>query len=217
MAMTQRVARASSTRPASPILLSTAVVCGLLLLAVVPLANASRLASNGTVAATGRSSGWRRSLLFLPFGRFMCGKSKLKGYTSMVKLQFGLSLHWKATKGKTLRFAIQAHPGSAAHKAGWFAVGWSPSGDMGGSNVVAYETGTGAASPYDLQGQSAAVAATSWAPGSLVVTTGKKGGIIVKFTRSAGDGSSVKVRNSGGANIVFAYGPDSNVALHTDA
>ncbi|CAI5536431.1 unnamed protein product [Closterium sp. Naga37s-1] len=147
----------------------------------------------------------------------MCGNSKLKGYTSMVKLQYGLSLHWKATKGKHIHFAIQAHPGSAAHKAGWFAVGWSPSGDMGGSNVVAYETGTGTASPYDLQGQSAAVAATSWAPGSLDVTTGKKGGIIIKFTRSAGDGSSVKVHNSGGANIVFAYGPDSNVALHTDA
>ncbi|CAI5475679.1 unnamed protein product [Closterium sp. Yama58-4] len=165
----------------------------------------------------GRSAGWRRSLFYLPFGRFMCGKSGLKGYTSMVKLQYGLSLHWKATKGKHINFAIQARPGSAAQKAGWFAVGWSPNGDMGGSNVVAYETGTATASPYDLQGESAAVAATSWAPGSVDVTTGKKGGIIVKFTRSPNDGSSVKVRNSGGAHVVFAYGPDSNVAMHTDA
>ncbi|CAI6008557.1 unnamed protein product [Closterium sp. NIES-65] len=170
--------------------------------------------------------------------------SRSSPFIPLIPVTGWLSLHWKATKGKHIHFAIQARPGSAAHKAGWFAVGWSPNGDMGGSNVVAYETGTGTASPYDLQGESAAVAATSWAPGSLDVTTGKKGGTIVqfaaspatsrapgsldvttgkkggtivKFTRSASDGSSVKVRNSGGAHVVFAYGPDSNVAMHADA
>ncbi|GJP70305.1 hypothetical protein CLOP_g1252 [Closterium sp. NIES-67] len=206
------------TRQAASIVALSGLVLVGLLLAFTPLAaNASRITPNGTLTVPERSSGWRRSLFFLPFGRYMCFKSGLKGYSSMLKLQYGLVLHWKATKGKTISFAIQARKGSAAYKAGWFAVGWSPSGDMGGSNVVAYESGADAAAPYDLVGQSAAVAATSWTPGSLTVTTGNKGGRLITFTRSPDDGASVKVRNSGGANIVFAYGPDSSVAMHSNA
>ncbi|CAI7800464.1 unnamed protein product [Closterium sp. NIES-53] len=72
-----------------------------------------------------------------------------------------LVLHWRATTGKRLRVAVMARAGTEAAAAGWFAVGWSPKGDMDGSNVVAREADS-APIAYDLSGHDDATESRSW-------------------------------------------------------
>ncbi|GJP45310.1 hypothetical protein CLOM_g4714 [Closterium sp. NIES-68] len=151
----------------------------------------------------------RRRLL--GFSRFSCGRSGLKGYTSKAGLTSGLTLHWKATKGKTVKLAVVA---SGAKAAGWFAVGFSPNGNMGGSNVVGTDA-SGSPVTKDLVGQSSANDAT-WTVGSGSITTaGSK--VTMKFTKMKGDGASVKVHSQSDNNIVWAYGDGDTVSMHNGA
>ncbi|CAI5531576.1 unnamed protein product [Closterium sp. Naga37s-1] len=142
-----------------------------------------------------------------------CRPSSLQGYTSSRKLGNGLVLHWRATTGKRLRVAVMARAGTEAAAAGWFAVGWSPKGDMDGSNVVAREADS-APIAYDLSGHEDATEARSWVPQDASVEhTGN--GIIMRFTRIKGDGSSVGIKTWEGFNyIVFAYGMGITIGDH---
>ncbi|CAI5536964.1 unnamed protein product [Closterium sp. Naga37s-1] len=85
-----------------------------------------------------------------------------------------LVLHWKATKGRTIKMAVVA---SGAKAAGWFAVGFSPNGGMAGSNAIATDS-SGSPVTKDLVGQSSADDA-SWTVGSgSISTSGSK--VIMK-------------------------------------
>ncbi|GJP45314.1 hypothetical protein CLOM_g4718 [Closterium sp. NIES-68] len=147
----------------------------------------------------------RRQLLF---GRINCGKSGLKGYTSKAALTSGLTLHWKATLGKTVNMAVVA---TGAKAAGWFSVGFSPNGGMAGSNVVATDS-SGSPVTKDLVGQSSAEDAT-WTVGSGSITTAGST-VTMKFTKLKGDGASVKVHSQNDNNIVWAYGDGDTVSMH---
>ncbi|CAI5500134.1 unnamed protein product [Closterium sp. Naga37s-1] len=77
-----------------------------------------------------------------------------------------LVLHWKATKGRTIKMAVVA---SGAKAAGWFAVGFSPNGGMSGSNAIATDS-SGSPVTKDLVGQSSADDA-AWTVGSGSIST----------------------------------------------
>ncbi|CAI5518497.1 unnamed protein product [Closterium sp. Naga37s-1] len=129
--------------------------------------SADSLSSSSAVPVTSTSSfvtHVRRQLLF---ERYSCGRSPLKGYTSSKRLASGLVLHWKATSGRKIKAAVVA---SGAAAGGWFAMGWSPKGKMGGSNAVAMEDSNNPPGTYDLQGTSAANAA-SWTVGSPSISS----------------------------------------------
>ncbi|CAI5461368.1 unnamed protein product [Closterium sp. Yama58-4] len=145
------------------------------------------------------------------FSRFSCGRSNLKGYTSKAGLTNGLVLHWKATKGRTIKMAVVA---SGAKAAGWFSVGFSPNGGMAGSNAIATDS-SGSPVTKDLVGQSSADDA-SWTVGSgSISTSGSK--VIMKFTKNKGDGASVKVKADNDNNIVWAFGDGDTVSVHNGA
>ncbi|CAI5495841.1 unnamed protein product [Closterium sp. Naga37s-1] len=150
----------------------------------------------------------RRQLLF---GRFSCGRSNLKGYTSKAGLSSGLVLHWKATKGRTIKMAVVA---SGAKAAGWFAVGFSPNGGMSGSNAIATDS-SGSPVTKDLVGQSSADDA-AWTVGSGSIST-SSGKVTMKFTKNKGDGASVKVKADNDNNIVWAFGDGDTVSMHNGA
>ncbi|CAI5931313.1 unnamed protein product [Closterium sp. NIES-64] len=124
-----------------------------------------------------------------------------------------LVLHWKATTGKRLRVAVVARAGTEAAAAGWFAVGWSPKGGMDGSNVVAREADS-APIAYDLSGNEDATESRTWVVQDASVEHTDRG-IIMRFTRTKGDGSSVGIRTWEGLNyIVFAYGLGTTIGDH---
>ncbi|CAI7824584.1 unnamed protein product [Closterium sp. NIES-54] len=142
-----------------------------------------------------------------------CRPSSLQGYTSSRKLGNGLVLHWRATTGKRLRVAVMARAGTEAAAAGWFAVGWSPKGDMDGSNVVAREADS-APIAYDLSGHDDATESRSWGVQDASVEH-TANGVILRFTRIKGDGSSVGIKTWEGFNyIVFAYGMGITIGDH---
>ncbi|CAI5973829.1 unnamed protein product [Closterium sp. NIES-64] len=145
------------------------------------------------------------------FSRFSCGRSNLKGYTSKAGLTSGLVLHWKATKGRTIKMAVVA---SGAKAAGWFAVGFSPNGGMSGSNAIATDS-SGSPVTKDLVGQSSADDA-SWTVGSGSIST-SGGKVTMKFTKNKGDGASVKVKADNDNNIVWAFGDGDTVSMHNGA
>ncbi|CAI5958100.1 unnamed protein product [Closterium sp. NIES-64] len=123
----------------------------------------------------------------------------------------GLVLHWKATSGRKIKAAVVA---SGAAAGGWFAVGWSPKGKMDGSNAVAMEDSNNPPGVYDLEGTSAANAA-SWTVGSPSISSAG-GKVTMKFIKNKGDGASVKVKANGNNNIVWAYGDGTAVSTHTN-
>ncbi|CAI7913558.1 unnamed protein product [Closterium sp. NIES-53] len=82
-----------------------------------------------------------------------CQPSSLPGYTTSKSFYGGLTLHWAATTGSTLRLALQAKAGSVSAKS-WFAIGWTPDGQMGGSDaVVRAESGAAAAEAIEFASQ----------------------------------------------------------------
>ncbi|CAI5480840.1 unnamed protein product [Closterium sp. Yama58-4] len=85
---------------------------------------------------------------------------------------------------------------------------------MDGSNVVAMEDPANPPGTYDLEGTSAANAA-SWIVGSPSISSAG-GKVTMKFTKNKGDGASVKVNANGNNNIVWAYGDGTAVSTHTN-
>ncbi|CAI5973825.1 unnamed protein product, partial [Closterium sp. NIES-64] len=122
-----------------------------------------------------------------------------------------LVLHWKATKGRTIKMAVVA---SGAKAAGWFAVGFSPNGGMSSSNAIATDS-SGSPVTKDLVGQSSADDA-SWTVGSGSIST-SGGKVTMKFTKNKGDGASVKVKADNDNNIVWAFGDGDTVSMHNGA
>ncbi|CAI5476742.1 unnamed protein product [Closterium sp. Yama58-4] len=90
----------------------------------------------------------------------------------------------------------------------------APGGKMDGSNAVAMEDTNNPPAVYDLEGTSAANAA-SWTVGSPSISSAG-GKVTMKFTKNKGDGASVKVNANGNNNIVWAYGDGTAVSTHTD-
>ncbi|GJP54380.1 hypothetical protein CLOM_g13474 [Closterium sp. NIES-68] len=85
---------------------------------------------------------------------------------------------------------------------------------MDGSNTVAMEDSANPPAVYDLEGTSAANAAT-WTVGSPSISTAG-GKVTMKFTKNKGDGASVKVRADNNNKIVWAYGDGNTVSAHTN-
>ncbi|CAI5527943.1 unnamed protein product, partial [Closterium sp. Naga37s-1] len=136
---------------------------------------------------------------------------KMAVVASVAKAAGWLVLHWKATKGRTIKMAVVA---SGAKAAGWFAVGFSPNGGMSGSNAIATDS-SGSPVTKDLVGQSSADDA-AWTVGSGSIST-SGGKVAMKFTKNKGDGASVKVKADNDNNIVWAFGDGDTVSMHNGA
>ncbi|CAI7814941.1 unnamed protein product [Closterium sp. NIES-54] len=138
-----------------------------------------------------------------------CDKSSLAGYSSSKQLTNGLTLHWQAVaqSGDQLQLALEAKKGTPA-AASWFAVGWSQSGKMGGSNVIVMEDVGSAPGEYDLESDplyTAKAVAASWSASSSSVTESDKS-VVLQFSRGISEPGSVPVKRSGYSNMIWAYG-----------
>ncbi|CAI5977346.1 unnamed protein product [Closterium sp. NIES-64] len=138
-----------------------------------------------------------------------CQKSSLAGYSSSKQLSNGLTLHWQAATPSSdqLQLALEAKKGTPA-AASWFAVGWSRSGKMGGSNVIVMEEVGSAPGQYDLESDplyTAKAVAASWSASSYSITEDDKS-VVMQFSRGIGEDSSVPVKRSGYSNMIWAYG-----------
>ncbi|CAI7769603.1 unnamed protein product [Closterium sp. NIES-53] len=120
-----------------------------------------------------------------------------------------LTLHWQAVaqSGDQLQLALEAKKGTPA-AASWFAVGWSQSGKMGGSNVIVMEDVGSAPGEYDLESDplyTAKAVAASWSASSSSVTESDKS-VVLQFSRGISEPGSVPVKRSGYSNMIWAYG-----------
>ncbi|CAI5988657.1 unnamed protein product [Closterium sp. NIES-65] len=120
-----------------------------------------------------------------------------------------LTLHWQAATPSSdqLQLALEAKKGTPA-AASWFAVGWSRSGKMGGSNVIVMEEVGSAPGQYDLESDplyTAKAVAASWSASSYSITEDDKS-VVMQFSRGIGEDSSVPVKRSGYSNMIWAYG-----------
>ncbi|CAI5518462.1 unnamed protein product [Closterium sp. Naga37s-1] len=93
-----------------------------------------------------------------------------------------LTLHWQAVtqSGDQLQLALEAKKGTPA-AASWFAVGWSQSGKMGGSNVIVMEDVGSAPGEYDLESDplyTAKAVDASWSASSSSVTESDKSVVL---------------------------------------
>ncbi|CAI5977334.1 unnamed protein product [Closterium sp. NIES-64] len=107
-----------------------------------------------------------------------------------------LTLHWAATTGSTLRLALQAKAGSVSAKS-WFAIGWTPDGQMSGSDAVVRVPSSNTPGRFFLDGYSNVRATTSFTIGSPSTETTSLHGTVMKFSRSSGDGGDVAVNPHG--------------------
>ncbi|CAI5931317.1 unnamed protein product [Closterium sp. NIES-64] len=144
-----------------------------------------------------------------------CQPSSLPGYTTSKSFNGGLTLHWAATTGSTLRLALQAKAGSVSAKS-WFAIGWTPDGQMSGSDAVVRVPSSNTPGRFFLDGYSNVRATTSFTIGSPSTETTSLHGTVMKFSRSSGDGGDVAVNPHGRSRMLWAYGADawSNTAQH---
>ncbi|GJP54382.1 hypothetical protein CLOM_g13476 [Closterium sp. NIES-68] len=144
-----------------------------------------------------------------------CQPSSLPGYTTSKSFYGGLTLHWAAASGSTLRVALQAKAGTASAKS-WFAIGWTPDGQMSGSDAVVRIPSSDTPGRYFLDGYSNVRATTSFAISSASIESTSSAGTVMKFSRSSGDGGNVQVKPQGRSQMVWAYGADawSTTAQH---
>lgn len=159
----------------------------------------------------------RRSLIFNRLftrliGRRYCRSSSLSGYTSSRVLGNGLVLHWVATTGSQLSVAVEAKGGSKA-AGGWFAVGWSPDGTMGGAIAIAKEDNV-LPMAYNLQAGSA-VEASDWSVLDSSISQATDGGFVMRFSRTTNDGAAVPLVTTRLVDIIFAHGWSSTVQYHS--
>ncbi|CAI7865916.1 unnamed protein product [Closterium sp. NIES-54] len=139
-----------------------------------------------------------------------CQPSTLPDFASAVTLSHGLVLHWTpATSGGSVSMAVEA-PASA----GWISVAFSSSGTMAPSDAVIGNADGGAAvQAYSITGYDMGSVKPSGKPslGSAGLTkSGDK--IIMKFSRSEGDGGSVAFK-SGKNKLIWATSSGGSTTL----
>ncbi|GJP61614.1 hypothetical protein CLOP_g19823 [Closterium sp. NIES-67] len=147
-----------------------------------------------------------------------CVVSTLHGYDVEVQLTDSLFLHWKTPNSTELHLALETYT------SGWAAVGWSPDGNMAGSDAVVGNleeraadgtevNGSGLPAAYKLVSTSAGGQERVGEMSSFL--GGAKGravtgaATILEFTRTEGSGN-VPVKLAGPSNIIFAYSGDSS-------
>ncbi|GJP31467.1 hypothetical protein CLOM_g12310, partial [Closterium sp. NIES-68] len=143
-----------------------------------------------------------------------CSASSLPGFTSMVDLGKGLTLHWKLLSTTSASFALQAKSGTAAAAAGgWISVGWSKGGSMYPADAVVGAAG-GDARTYAISSYSSVVLTTRFGISGGSVGSGFNG-VLLKFTRSGVAGvAPVAYLSSNRIVWAFSASGSSTVGSH---
>ncbi|CAI5480838.1 unnamed protein product [Closterium sp. Yama58-4] len=220
----RRLSARPQSSPANRLSLFCLALPLLVLLAHPPCAHSARSpeATHTALPGATQSAPPARSASAVPpqlrnlLGAFRrCQPSSLPGFTTSKSFYGGLTLHWAATTGSTLRLALQAKAGSVSAKS-WFAIGWTPDGQMSGSDAVVRVPSSNTPGRFFLDGYSNVHATTSFAIGSPSIETTSSHGTVMKFSRSSGDGGEVAVKPRGRSQMVWAYGADawSTTAQH---
>eukprot|EP00475_Leptophrys_vorax_P026473 TRINITY_DN3737_c0_g2_i2.p1 TRINITY_DN3737_c0_g2~~TRINITY_DN3737_c0_g2_i2.p1 ORF type:complete len:622 (+),score=22.69 TRINITY_DN3737_c0_g2_i2:503-2368(+) len=143
-----------------------------------------------------------------------CSASKLAGYAFSQDVSgTGLLLHWNPVSSSQVDMAVEATAGSGA-ETGWFSIGWSGGPKMFPSDAVFGNLPGGKVAPYTMTGYdiTTVTPTTKLKIGTSSLETSNGGSVIMKFSRSTGDGGSFPVDLSGTNTIIWAYSPDASKA-----
>ncbi|CAI5534643.1 unnamed protein product [Closterium sp. Naga37s-1] len=141
-----------------------------------------------------------------------CSKSAMPGFTSALRLGPNIVMHWNANNnGKSIPLAVVAS-GTAAR--GWVSVAFSFNGLMAPSDAVVGNPGS-AIGAYRVASYSSVSPARGINLGAKSCAS-SGGKIVMKFSRSVGDGGSVPVRVKGVNRIIWGYSTNGgkSVAYH---
>ncbi|CAI7911406.1 unnamed protein product, partial [Closterium sp. NIES-53] len=143
-----------------------------------------------------------------------CTTSTLAGYTYSAPLESSLKLHWSTVSATQVNLALEVAAGSTA-AAGWFALAWSADGRMAPADAVIGNLPGGAVAAYYMSGYGLGdVQPTSgFGIGSgAALSTSASGSKVMKFSRTASDGS-IPVNVNGSNMLIWAYSQGGSQTL----